>query len=101
MQSYYFKIFKLQQEGKISVERAHQLLVAHRLKLEKRRKYKPGDLIKTLDELLMQEWVMWHGRTTHIEVVKSLQLRIVIDSLVRGGFCKAIKKEKLNAKKND
>lgn len=58
-----------------------------------KRMFVAGDTITTLDELLEQEWVMWHGRTRHIEVIKHLQLSNVI-GLIEGGYLrKAVRKE--------
>lgn len=36
--------------------------------------------------------VMWGSKTTHIEVIKSLQLRMVLKSLEDNWFRKAIRK---------
>jgi hypothetical protein len=52
-----------------------------------------GDVITTLDELLQQEWVMWFGRARHIEIIKSLQLRCVLQLIKAGYFKKAVRKE--------
>ena len=60
--------------------------------LQSKRKYEAGDLIVSLDELLKQKWVIWNGSTKNIEIVKSLQLRTVLQLLERGMFKKAIRK---------
>ncbi len=60
--------------------------------LQSKRKYEAGDTIVSLDELLEQKWVIWNGSTKSIEVVKSLQLRTVLQLLGRGVFKKAIRK---------
>lgn len=60
--------------------------------LKSRRKYKDGETIVSMDELLEQKWVIWNGSTKSIEVVKSLQLRTVLQLLGRGVFKKAIRK---------
>lgn len=60
--------------------------------LQSKRKYEAGDPIVSLDELLEQKWVIWNGSTKSIEVVKSLQLRTVLQLLGRGVFKKAIRK---------
>lgn len=58
-----------------------------------RRMFVEGDVINTIDELLEQEWVMWHGITKHIEVIKHLPLSNII-GLIEGGYLrKAVRKE--------
>lgn len=64
----------------------------HREYLKSQRKFEVGEPIKTLNELLEQEWVMWGNKTTHIEVIKNLQLRFVLKALENNRFCKAIRK---------
>ena len=61
--------------------------------LKSKRKFVPGEPITTLSELLEQEWVMWYHQTKHIEVFKSMQIRIVLRWLEIGAFRKAIRKE--------
>ena len=65
----------------------------HKEYLEKHRKFDVGEPITSLESLLEQEWVMWGNRTTHIEAVKSLQLRIILRGLESNSFRKAIRKE--------
>lgn len=60
--------------------------------LQSKRKYEAGDPIGTLGDLLEQKWVIWNGSTKNIEIVKSLQLRTVLQLLERGMFKKAIRK---------
>ena len=60
--------------------------------LQSKRKYEAGDPIVSLDELIKQKWVIWNGSTKNIEIVKSLQLRTVLQLLERGMFKKAIRK---------
>ena len=78
--------------GEITLDEARKLIQKHREKLDKRRIYAKGDKISSLGELLEQKWVMWGEKTVHIEFVKSLQLRFVINCLNKGYFFKAIKK---------
>lgn len=69
----------------------------HEKYLESQRKFIVGEKICDMDELLKQEYVFWGiGIKTpkHIEVIKSLQLRTVLNSLANGCFYKAIRKEK-------
>ena len=68
-------------------------LKKHREYLKAHRKFVEGEPITDLTELLQQEWVMWYHRTKHIEVFKSMQIRIVLRWLEMGAFRKAIRKE--------
>lgn len=68
-------------------------LKKHKEYLKAHRKFVEGDLITDLSELLEQEWVMWYHKTKHIEVFKSMQIRIVLRWLEMGAFRKAIRKE--------
>lgn len=60
--------------------------------LESKRKYKAGSVITSFEELLEQTWVMWFGRTRHVEVLKSMPVRTVENFIKRGALQKAIRK---------
>ena len=68
-------------------------LKKHREHLKAHRKFIEGEPITDLTELLQQEWVMRYHQTKHIEVFKSMQIRIVLRWLEIGAFRKAIRKE--------
>ena len=68
-------------------------LKKHKEYLKAHRKFIEGEPITDLSELLEQEWVMWYHQTKHIEVFKSMQIRIVLRWLEIGAFRKAIRKE--------
>ena len=68
-------------------------LKKHKEYLKSQRKFVEGDPITDLSELLEQEWVMWYHQTKHIEVFKSMQIRIVLRWLEIGAFRKAVRKE--------
>ena len=70
-----------------------QNLKLHREYLETQRKYETGELITNIQDLLKETWVMLHGRTKHIEMFKSMQLRTVIRFLNSGCIRKAVQKE--------
>lgn len=70
----------------------------HEEYLESKRKFKAGDPIKSMSELLEQEWVIWHGYTKHIEMFRSMSIRTVEMFLKCGAFKKAIRKEKNETK---
>ena len=65
----------------------------HKEYLKAHRKFVEGEPITNLTELLQQEWVMWYHQTKHIEVFKSMQIRIVLRWLEIGAFRKAIRRE--------
>ena len=62
---------------------------------ESKRLYCKGAVITRLDTLLLQDFVMFHGRTKHIEVIKSMSLRVVLSYLKNNAFCYAINKKDL------
>lgn len=64
--------------------------------LERKRKFKSGDTINSLDELLAQEWVMSNDRPKHIKAVTNMQLATVLMWIERKYFRKAIRKEDIN-----
>lgn len=64
----------------------------HQKYLESKRMFKVGEPITELNELLSQTWVMLHGRTKHIEVIKNFQFGTVEKLLNGGSLRKAIKK---------
>ena len=68
-------------------------LKKHKEYLKAHRKFIEGEPITDLYELLEQEWVMWYHRPKHIEVIKHMQICIVLNWLEIGAFRKAIRKE--------
>lgn len=64
--------------------------------LVSKRKYKQGEPIFSLDDLLLQQFVYIFGGIKHIEVVKHLQLSTILSAIKRGGIHKAIKKDRGN-----
>ena len=69
--------------------------------LHTQRQFTEGLPITSLEELLNQEWVMWYHSTKHIEVFKSMQLRIVLKFLEIGAFKTAIRKEPTKAEREE
>lgn len=61
-------------------------------KLEKKRKYKQGDVVPTIDELLKCEFVYWNDKIYHKAFIQSLQVSLVLRILNKNGFRYAIKK---------
>lgn len=68
----------------------------HLAYLETRRQFTEGEPINTLEELLSQEWVMWHHHVKHIEVIRSNQLRSIENWLRNGALRRAIRRENTN-----
>ena len=62
--------------------------------LEKRRKYEKGEPITGLDTLLAQTLIWAHGKVMHVEVVKSFQLRAVLQMLSNRQIFFAERKDK-------
>lgn len=50
----------------------------HEEKLEKKRKYYKGEEIKSIDEMLKQEFVYLGNKISHISFVKSMTLRTIL-----------------------
>ena len=61
--------------------------------LESKRMFTEGKPIRTLEELMKETWVMFHGHTKHIETIRSMTIRTVEMFLKNGAFKKAIRKE--------
>lgn len=93
------KLTKKQLDNIPTYKETYEKVKKHYDKLESKRKYYKGDVITTLDELLEQKFVYWWDRIKHINVVKSLQFRMVLSLLEDKRFSKAIKKEDNNDNK--
>ena len=94
-EKYGVKVHRLYREGKISYEQAIELLTEHRKNLDKRRKFKRGEVIKSFDELLEQTWVMWFKKTMHIKAVKCWQLSFVERAIAEGTLFKVEENKKI------
>ena len=68
-------------------------LKLHKEYLNSQRKFETGELITSIDDLLKETWVIWHNSTKHIEIFKSMPLRVVYGFLRAGAFRKAIPRE--------
>ncbi len=68
-------------------------LEKHEKYLQSKRKFEAGETIKSIDELLEQEWVICNGQTKHIKVIYNFQFISVLERLKAGVFKKAIRKE--------
>ena len=68
-------------------------LKKHREYLESNRKFRRGEQIKDIEELLETEWLIFHETTRNVEVFKSMQLRTVLSFIQSGYLFKAVRKE--------
>jgi hypothetical protein len=50
----------------------------------KKKKYSKGEPIKSLDELVSQEFVYWHDKITHKGWFLGWQLKMVLDAIQDG-----------------
>ena len=77
-------------------------LASHKAYLKTRKKYDTGEPITNIRDLLNETWVIWNGRAKHIEVVKSLTLRTVLQLLDKRILKKAVPKStrKVEVKEN-
>lgn len=66
----------------------------HQQYLESQRKFKIGERITSMDELMEQErvYIGMSRVSKSIEIIKSWQYRSIVSVLERGGFYKAIRK---------
>lgn len=94
-EKYSVRVYRLYREGKISSEHAIELLAEHRKNLDKRRKFKRGEVIKSLDELLEQTWVMCSTKTMHIKAVKCWQLSFIERLIAEGVLFKVEENKKI------
>ena len=89
---YRAKVFRMFKNNEITFAELEAMIEQHEQELEKRRKYRQGDAITSLDELLQQEFVYLPWGIRHIGCVKSLQLRFILDLIENKRIWKAIKK---------
>ena len=61
--------------------------------LNSKRMFIPGEPITSLEDLLKEDWVIWHGHTKHIEMFRSMSVRTVEHFIENHAFRKAIRKE--------
>ena len=92
---YDMELYRLYQEGKISLEYYRELREKHHAELDKRRKFKQGAKIESLAELLEQTWVMWFNKTMHIKAVKCWQLSFIEHLIEEGQLFKVEENKKI------
>ena len=98
--SYIERLWERWDRGEITSEEYDRLNAKHKADLEKKRKYKQGEPIRTFDELfdaLDKDGLVWmFGRPRTSAVVVSQQFNTIIH-LLNGGIFRAVKKDKENA----
>ena len=65
-------------------------LAEHKEYLKSQRKFEAGEPITNIQDLLKETWVICYGATKHIEIFKSMPLRVVLGFLSSGHVYKAI-----------
>lgn len=72
--------------------RSCEHIKSHEEYLKSKRKYEAGSVITSLEELLEQTWVIWHGYTKHVEMFRSMPIRVVENFIKNGSIRRAIQK---------
>lgn len=94
LKSYYEKVNEEYRLGLITKAEMLDKLKKHEEKLEKKRKYKKGDIVTSFEELLSCEFVYMYGdKPKHRSFVISQTFRTIIILLQQGRIRKAVKKE--------
>lgn len=94
--SYIYKQWELCERGLITYEEYLDLLKRHEAKLEKRRKYKKGEPITSLDELVKQDLVYHSDKIEASGWFMSYQLSYINNEIKRNCIFKVVKKEQEN-----
>lgn len=103
---YWERLWERLEKGEIDEKQYVALKEKHEIELEKKRKYKRGEPIKTLEEMLnvleKDHFVWMFGRPKTAGFVYSQQFATLVYQLAGGQICRAVKKEepklKLGAK---
>lgn len=99
--SYVEHLWEKLDSGKITDKEYYALKAKHELELEKKRKYKQGEPIRTFDELfeaLDKDGLVWmFGRPKTYGFVVSQQFATIIHQLAGGDILRVVKKDKENA----
>ena len=90
---YIDKIIAYRNYNLISDEEAVEMIHKHEETLEKRRKYKKGQLIESLDEIMEQEFIYIYNTIWHKTRFANLQISWLRHQMKMGHIYKAIKKE--------
>lgn len=65
-----------------------------------KRKYKPGGVICSLDELLCQDFIFLNGKILHRGFFLSWSIHFILDSLGNGRLRYAVREEDVHEKKS-
>lgn len=90
---YLSKIIAYRNSNLISDEEALEMINKHEEALEKQRKYKKGELIETLDQLVNQDFIYLNNKIFNRGWFLSWQLSYANELIIRKKLFKAIKKE--------
>lgn len=93
---YVDKIIAYKNSNLISDEEALKMIHKHEETLEKQRKYKKGELIETLDQLVNQDFIYLNNKIYNRGWFLSWQLSFTNHLIIRKKLFKAIKKEQNN-----
>ena len=94
--TYKQKVWSWYYNDEITADERDTLIAKHEEELEKKRKYKQGEVIHSFDELMKQDMIYWQNKIYHYGWFSSWQaswLRCLIEN---GSIYKAIKKEQNN-----
>lgn len=94
--NYKDKQLELYVMGLITCEEYLELIKNHEAKLEKRRKYRKGELITSLDELVKQDLVYHNYKIEASGWFMSYQLSYINNEIKRNCIFKVVKKEQEN-----
>lgn len=101
---YYKRLLEMLEEGKITNKEYDELNEKHKIELEKKRKYKSGEPIKTFEEILDvldKDGLVWmFGRPMTAGVVCSQQFNTIIH-LLYGGYIRRVVKKSDTEKNSD
>lgn len=84
----------------ITADERDTLIANHEEKLEKKRKYKKGEPIESLDEIMEQEFIYIYNTIWHKTRFANLQVFWLRHQMKMGHIYKAIKKEQNNDTNN-
>ena len=98
-ESYIERLWEKWDRGEITYEEYEHLKAKHEVELEKKRKYKQGEPIRTFDELfdaLNKDGLVWmFGRPMTYGFVVSQQFATIINELVGGNILRVVKKQEI------
>lgn len=98
--TYKQKVWAWYYNDEITADERDTLIAKHEEKLEKKRKYKQGEVIHSFDELMKQDMIYFYGKIYHYGWFSGWQAGWLQRWLDNGMIYKAIKKEQNNDTNN-